>query len=380
MSLKSSWTRVKYAFAFAVVVGTASAATNFVGCGTSHPATVTTYQPYLYTAYYPADVAYSTMYWTDDWAYATLYAAYGPYPSPSPGTTGTGPSTKTGSAGTSGVMMTGTAGTSGTTGTAGTGVATTGAAGAGGTSATGGLLTTAGDAVRALARGESVCPGQINVTPKTAPPACTGAGKTASRAGVTIVFSNCQTPGGPMLNGTIDVTSSRIASQAACGTNTTITLSHTTTITNLSYTNAAGARLVIPSQTGTGMTTYRFGQTPPTVALTFTGQLQTFPAGATAASSDHNYTSSLTYTFGGAMTGYTVDGGVTAIDNLATGSGATLTVTGLKRVTTCCRPVGGSVSIVQSGPTGPGNHVVGFGPSCGQATVDGAAATLPACI
>jgi hypothetical protein len=370
MSLRSSWTRIRYAFAFAVVVGTAAAATNFVGCGTTHTATVATTTPYLTTAYYPADVAYSTVYWTDDWAYATLYAAYAPSPTTSPPVTGV--------AGTNGTTTTN--GTAGAGGTAGTGVTTTGTAGAGGTSATTAMVTTAGDAIRAFARGESVCPGQIDVTPKMAPPACSGSGRTASRAGVTIVFNGCQTPGGKTLNGMIDVTATHTASTAACGANTTITLSHTTTITNLTYTDGAGTRLVIPSQTGTGMSMYTFGETPPTMALTFTGQLQTFAAAATTASSDHNYTASMTFSFGGSMSGYTVDGGVTVADNLVAGSGATLTVTGLKRVTTCCRPVGGTVSIVQSGPTGPGNHVYAFGPACGSATVDGSATTLPTCI
>jgi hypothetical protein len=354
MSLRSSWTRIKYVFAFAVVVGTAGAATNFVGCGTN--TTYATTDPYLYTAYYPADVAYSTVYWTDDWYYPSLYAIYGP-------------PTTTGAAGVNGNVATG--GTGGTT--------TTGTGGTGGTGTAAGVLTTAGDAVRALARGESVCPGQITVTPKTAPPACTG-GPTSSRAGVTIVFTACQTPGGAVLDGMIDVSSSRTASSPTCDSTTSITLSHTTTITNLSYTNAAGARLVIPSQTGMGTTTFAFGQTPPTVALTYTGQLKTYGNGGGTLTSDHNYTGTVSFSFGGSNTGYTVDGGITVADNRAAGSGSTITVMGLKRITSCCRPVGGTISLNQTGPTGPGTHLWVFGPSCGEATVDGSGATLPACI
>jgi hypothetical protein len=368
MSLKSSLTRIKHVFAIAVVVGTAGAVTNFVGCGTT--TTYATTDPYLYTAYYPADVAYSTVYWTNDWDYATLYAVYGP-PPPTPVVT-------TGAAGSTGVVTTGAAGSTGvvTTGAAGA-VVTTGAGGS--TVATGGVLTTAGDALRALARGESVCPGQLTVSPKTAPPACTGGGA-STRAGVTIVFNACQTPGGAMLDGMIDVSSTRTASAAACTSTTTITLSHTTTVTNLSYTNAAGQRLVIPSQTGMGTTMYTFGQTPPTVALSYTGQLVTYVNAGNSITSDHNYTGNLTFTFGGAQTGYQVDGGVTVMDNRAPGSGSTIALTGLKRVTTCCRPVGGTISLTQTGPTGPGTHVWSFGPSCGQSTIDGTGTTLPACI
>jgi hypothetical protein len=215
------------------------------------------------------------------------------------------------------------------------------------------------------------------VAPKTAPPACAGG---TTRAGATIVFNACQTAGGATLDGMIDVSSTRTASSTTCNADTMITLSHTTTITNLSYTNSGGQRLIIPSQTGMGTTKYAFGQTPSAVALSFTGQLQTFVNASNNVTSDHNYTANLTFTFGGSSTGYTVDGGVTIMDNRATGSGSTVTVTGLKRATTCCRPVGGTISLSQVGPTGPGTHVWGFGPACGQSTVDGTGATLPACI
>jgi hypothetical protein len=362
MSLKSSWTRIRYLFAVAVVAGTIGAVTNFVGCGTS--STYATTDPYLYTVYYPADVAYSTVYWADDWYYPSLYAIYTPS-SPNPVTTGT--------AGSNGVAPTG--------GMGGTIVSTGGAGGStvvtdGGVT-TGGVLTTAGDAIRALARGESVCPGAITVSPKTAPPACTGG---TMRAGATIVFNACQTPGGATLDGMIDVSSTRSANSATCTTATVISLSHTTTITNLSYTNAAGQRLIIPSQTGMGSTRYTFGQTPATVALSFTGQLQTYRSAGNSITSDHNYTGNLTFSFGGSNMGYTVDGGVTVMDNRAPGSGSTVTVTGLKRVSTCCRPIGGTIGLSQVGPTGPGTHVWSFGPACGESTIDGTGATLPACI
>jgi hypothetical protein len=382
MNLKSSWTRIKYVFAFAVVAGAAGAVTNFVGCGTTtHYATT---DPYLYTVYYPADVAYSTVYWTDDWYYPSLYAVYGPPPNPTVTSGSGGVSGTVATGGTGGHITTtgtggagGAAGVPGTVATGGTGGATTTGTGGTGGATTAGVITTAGDVVRALARGESVCPRQLTVTPKTGAAACAGG---STRAGVTIVFTSCQTPGGATLDGTIDVSSTRTGSTTGCASTTTITLSHTTTITNLSYTNAAGARLVIPSQTSMGTTTYAFGTTPPTVALNFTGQLQTFGNGGGTMTSDHNYTGNLTFTFGGSNTGYQTDGGVTIMDNRAAGSGSTVTVTGLKRVTSCCRPVGGTISLSQNGPTGPGSHVWGFGPMCGQATVDGSGAMLPACI
>jgi hypothetical protein len=357
MSLKSSWTRIKYVFAVAVVVGTAGAVTNFVGCGTSSgTVSYATTDPYVYTAYYPADVAYSSVYWTSDWAYAGLYATY-----PAVVTTTDGGTTTT--------VIPIDAGTkidAGSTSDAG--------------APSGGTITTAGDVIRALARGEAVCPGQITVTPKTAPPPCTGWPKTTTRAGVTIVFNGCQTPGGATLNGMIDVTSTKTASSATCQAATSITLSHTTTVTNLSYTNSSGGRLIIPSQTGSGMTTYTFNETPASVALSFKGELQLYPDGSTTINSDQNYMGNLTFTFGGSSASYTVNGGLTVTDNITAGVGATLTLTGLERVTTCCRPVGGTINIVQTSSTGPGNHLLTFGPSCGEAMIDGTTATLPTCL
>jgi hypothetical protein len=364
MSLKSTWTRIKYSLAVAASAGVVIAAVNFVGCGTTtHTAT---YDPYLYTVYYPADVTYSTVYWTDDWVYTGLYATNAYYP---PAT----PTTPTPTAGNSGTIA--TAGTSGTQAAAGT-TGTTAAGGATGTGTTAAaVLTTAGDAIRALARGETICPNQMTLTPKTTAPACTGG---STRGGATIVFNGCQTPGGATLDGMVDITSSRTASTPDCNTGTTVTLMHTSTITNLSYTSASGARLVIPTQTGTGTTTYTFGQTPPTVALAYSGELLTYQNGG-ALQADLNYTGTTTFSFAGSNAGYTVDGGVSIVDNRNAGSGATATVTGLKRETTCCRPVAGMIQIVQSTGSGPGLHTWSFGPNCGDATIDGAGTTLPGC-
>jgi hypothetical protein len=364
MSLKSSWTRIKFAFAFAVAVGTAGAVANFVGCGTTATTTATT-TPYLYTSYYPADVAYSSVYWADDWAYTGLYALYAP-----------NPVTTTGAAGT-GVTVTGAAGVVGTAGAPGqVAVAMGGNGGTTTVTATGAVITTPGDVVRALARGESVCPGQVTVTPKTVAPACTGG---TTRAGVTIVFTGCLTPAGTTINGTLDVASTRTASATTCSATTSIMLSYNSTLTNLSYTGVGGGQLVIPSMTTTGMTTYTFGQTPPSIALNVTGELQTFASGG-AMTADHNFTGSSTFSFGGSATGYSVDGSLNVVDNLMAGAASTITVTGLQRVQTCCRPVGGTVGIVQTSGTGVGTHTWTFSSTCGSATIDGTSTTLPACI
>jgi hypothetical protein len=362
MSLKSSWSRIRNVCAIAVAVGAAGAVTNFVGCTSSNSGvpvttvTTTSYavvDPYLYTVYYPADIAYSSYYWVDSWAYPTLYQVYGPAPTTSSGAAGT-----TGS---------GAAGTTGKTTKTDAGVATVSA------------VTTAADAIRALARGESVCPGQVTVTARMAALSCTG-GPASVRTGVAIAFNNCKTAGGGTLNGMVDVTSTHTASATTCTSTTMITSSHTTTITNLSFTGTGGRQLLIPSQTGTGMSTYTFGATPATISLNWKGQLQTFASAGGSTTSDHNYTGTGTFSFGGSTSHYTLNGTVTVVNNLMAGAGTSITATNLTRTTSCCRPVGGTINIMQTSGTGVGSHVIGFGPSCGEATLDGTSSMLPACI
>src|SRR6185369_1473512 len=70
------------------------------GCGSSSSTTSSGYvayeDPYVYTSYYPADVAYANAYWANDWSYSVVYqTGYGPgnpaptapAPAPTPPTT-----------------------------------------------------------------------------------------------------------------------------------------------------------------------------------------------------------------------------------------------------------------------------------------------------
>jgi hypothetical protein len=375
MSPISNRKRLTYGLALgAVVAAGATAATNVVGCGTSNTNTVSyaTTDPYVYYAYYPADVAVASVYWADTWVYAGLYAL----------TSGATPSTYPGGGGT---ITSGPDGGTAETGTGGFDGGAAGAAGAGGAGGSGGsiaapaaVVTTVGDAIRALARGEAVCPNQVSVTTKSSAPICVG-GPSPERAGVTIVFQGCHTPGGGLIDGTIDVTSTRTASAPNCTSATSIAFSHTTTITNLSYTAPGGAKLVIPLQNDTGQNAYVFGQAPTSIIVSSMGRLQTYDADG-ALVSDHDFQGTPSISFAGTTTGYTVDGPFSATDNLNAGHGLTLTLMGLQRVTSCCRPAGGSIEVVQtSGSTV--THTWAFGPSCGEVVVDGQAATsLPACL
>ena len=314
--------------------------------------------PYLYTTYYPVDTAYSGYYWADSWNYYGFYYA---------GTAVASGLANYGGVGGAGGGLGATGGAGGTGGATGAG----GSAGSGPTT----LRSTVASLVEALARGESVCPGQVTITPKTATPACSGGSSTAERNGVTIVFNGCIVSGAT-IDGTFDVLSNRSASQQTCSATTTITLGHTTTITNLTVSDSNG-KIFIPSQTDTGMTTYTFGQTPTSIAFNTTGEMQIFDNSQTM-QGDLTYTGTDTVTLSG-NSSYSVDGTMTVQEKNGPAS-ATITKKGLTRSGGCCRPTGGTVTIDRTGGNHPGQATWTFGPSCGTVMRNNATATLPACI
>ncbi len=270
----------------------------------------------------------------------------------------------------------GAVGSGGAGGTAGA----IGAAGANGSAAAGGSGTTTARAtlasvIQALARGQNVCPGQVTITPKTATPACAGSNATEERNGATI-FSTTAWSRAPRSTAPSTSWSNRAASDQTCSATTTITLGHTTTITNLSISDADG-KIVIPTQTDMGMTTYTFGQTPTTTTFDITGEMQTFSATGTMIS-DLTYTGNDTVTFSG-NSSYSVDG-TTMVQEKNGPASATINKQGLTRSSGCCRPTGGSVTIDRSGGPTPGTATWTFGPSCGTVMRNNTTAMLPACI
>jgi len=314
--------------------------------------------PYVYTTYYPVDTAYSGYYWADSWNYyAFYYAAVGVDASGLTSTTGIG-----GAAG-----LRGAAGANGAAGATGTG----GAGGSGPMT----VRATIASVVEALARGESVCPGQVTITSKTTTPACAGGNATEERNGVTLAFNNCVVSGST-INGTFDVLSNRAASEQTCSATTTITLGHTTTITDLSISDANG-KILIPSQTDMGMTSYTFGQAPATTTFNITGQMQTFSATGTMIA-DLTYTGMDTVTFSG-NSSYSVDGTTTVQEKNGPAS-ATINEQGVTRSNGCCRPTAGTITINRTGGPQPGTATWTFGPSCGTVMRNNVTAMLPACI
>jgi hypothetical protein len=307
------------------IAGTALALAtgSIVGCtddnGTATTTTNYAYDDaYLYSGYYPADVAYASSYYAYPYSYGGFYYA---------GATATTP---------------------------GSGLAA---------------------AIRALARGEQVCPGQVTVSEKTATLACVSIGS-AARAGATLTFNNCNAPGGT-INGSIDITGTATASDQTCGAATTISVSHTSTFTNVSFTTADGRKLVIPNQTNTGMTSFTFGQNPTMTTITANGEIQLFDSSGSM-QSDLTYMGDNTFTFSGSDS-YSVSG-TTNVQEKNGNATATVTRQNLTRSGGCCRPTSGSISVDRTGGTLPGKADWSFGPSCGQVERNGTTATMPSCL
>jgi hypothetical protein len=306
----------------------ALAAAGATGCTNDNNGVVTTSSvayddAYLYDGYYPADVAYASSYWAYPWDLGGFYYLGG-------------------------------------------GDAAT-AAGAGGEALAG--------AIKALARGQAVCPGQVTVTEKTSAVVC-ATNAAGARAGVTIQFNNCAVSGGT-INGGIDVTGTATASDQTCSATTMIMLSHTSTFTNLSLTGADGRKLVIPNQTNTGMTTFTFGANPTTTNIKTNGELQ-FLDNAGTVVSDHTYMGDNNFTFSGTSS-YSVTG-TTTVQEKTGGASATITRQSLTRSGSCCRPTSGTLTVNRMNGLFPGQADWSFGPGCGQVMRNGTTAQMPACM
>jgi hypothetical protein len=306
------------------LAGLALASTG-VSCGGVATTGTYYYDPYMYSYYYPADLSYSTYYYTDAWAYNGLY-----YSTDIEQAQTTSPA-----------------------------------------------HWSVGNALRALARGQAICPGQVTVTPKTVMPVCASGQSSNVPSGVTVVFTGCQLTGGGVVDGTVDVTAMQTTSDETCGPSTSITLTHKTVITNLSYRGTDGSKLVIPDQTDTGTNNFMLGTTPTSVNINSTGRFQFYDSGQTLVL-DQNFNGTRTFKFAGTQQSYTVDGVMNSQDNKTSGQTATFTATGLTRTNDCCHPTAGSLTLSRMGPT-MDQHTFTFGPTCGAATQDGSGLTLPAC-
>lgn len=302
------------------------------GCIESASSTVTPYEDaYLYASYYPDTITYAAYGWADDWGGSAVILATA---TGTPVVSDAGPTTD------AGAPVAGLAG-----------------------------------AIQALASGRTVCPGQVAVVAKTTAPACSGSTAAAVRNGVTLTFAGCQL-GTQTIDGTVDLTSSRTASDAVCAPTTTIDLRATLTLTAVAIRPAVGGRILIASQSVTTTATYPYGQTPTTVNAIQSGEIQIFD-GADLLKADLTFDGSGTFSFGDGSS-FIVDGTATYQDTA--GAMATITKTALTRAAGCCRPTAGSVVVDRIGGPRPARTTWTFGPACGVAGRDKMRTMLPACV
>jgi hypothetical protein len=277
--------------------------------------------PYLYDYYYVGDLAYAGMAWADEWEEGSV-----PH---SPGDE-----------------------------------APAGAWGFGGL-------------IRALARGETVCPEHVTVTPLMAPGGCAGGATGDVRSGVTVVFSGCPLADGSSVSGRFAVEVRRSAAETACSATTSITVVATGTATDLSLTGPTGVRVVVPEQVDTATATYGYGRAPGPLSIESRGRLEIHDrAGSLIA--DHGHLGVRRVVASPADGSYALSGNVNVEDNHSSAT-ASLLGTDLTRTGGCCRPTSGTLAVRRTGGSRPGQHGWSFGPVCGQASYDGTPLTLPAC-
>ncbi len=252
-----------------------------------------------------------------------------------------------------------------------------GSGGAGGSGSTASGATTVrgavGEAIRNIALGGSVCPGQATVTHPAGTSVCGVSGN-----GLDIVFNGCQLSGGGTVDGTVNVRFTLTASDTTCAPSAMVSIGYTSTLTNLVYTGTGGAKLVIPNQTDTSTINVSPGQVPATVAMMSNGEIQRIGADGTTAF-DLTFTGSRTFSsISIANQTYTLDGAVSFTDK-AGGTG-TMTATGLQQDKSCCKPIGGTLAVTRTGGSHAGSHSWTFSSACGSAMLDGKTVTLPACL
>lgn len=317
------------------------------GCGGTTTTTTAAVYPYdeayVYTTYYPADVMYSSYYWADDWSYSTIYAYFvGSLPLPAEPAVGSRDG----------------------------GVVADGGARGGGPAA--GVT----GAIESLARGASVCPGQVTVTPKTSPPACADSTTPEERAGVTIAFNGCMV-GQERIDGMLDVSAVRSTADSTCSATTMMMSQTTLTVTGLSVRQGGGAGIVIPSLTATIAANYPYKQNAQTLAAASSGEVQVYDSSGNM-TADLKTQGTDMFSLPDAQS-YTVDG-MESVADPSTGAAAMITKGALVRSGGCCWPTGGTILVNRMGGPSPGNVAWKFGPNCGDATRDGAKVTLPACM
>ena len=229
-------------------------------------------------------------------------------------------------------------------------------------------------ALRDLALGEAVCPGQVTVTTeRTTAPCDTGEGATVPLSNA-IQLNGCELSGGGKLDGSLQIAAAQTLSDMNCDAATSIDVSYTSTTTGLVYTAPDGARIELPQVTRTGSYTRLLDAPPSLLTINSEGRIERYDAKG-AAQSKTTFSGMQTLTVLGANGGFRVDGTLTLEDEIGDRS-ASVTSVGLTRAEGCCYPTSGSIDVAHS----TGNEQRwSFGPGCGDVSVNGHKVTPDEC-
>jgi hypothetical protein len=232
--------------------------------------------------------------------------------------------------------------------------------------------TQPGAVMRLLANAGGVCGSQVQITPRTSTGCLRDGGVGDIRTGALISFNGCMLANGGRIDGTVDVTGAHALSDQDCDADTTVNVNYTARYTNLTYTTPDGARVVVPDATNVGNFTRKGNSGPTGLSVTMNGSLVRYDASNTV-TSNHTFSGSRNYRY--IDGGYVVNGSIAVQDALA-GSQTTLTGVELTRTRDCCRPTSGNIIVAGREQD---TDTWSWGPSCGQATLNGVDANLPAC-
>ena len=229
-------------------------------------------------------------------------------------------------------------------------------------------------ALRDLALGEGICPGQVTVTTeRTTAPCDTGQGETIP-VNTSIRLDDCELSGGGKLDGSLSILASQTLSDMNCDAGTAIDVSYTSTTTDLVYTAPSGARIELPQVTRTGSYTRLLDAPPSVLTLNSQGRIERYDAKGSAQSRT-TFSGLQTLTLLGANGGFRVDGTLSLQDEIGARS-SSATGVGLTRAEGCCYPTGGSLDISHSSGD---DQRWSFGPSCGDVSVNGHKVTPGEC-
>jgi hypothetical protein len=232
-----------------------------------------------------------------------------------------------------------------------------------------------GATLRALAAGEDLCPGQVTIakTPGNAP--CPASDREPVAASTSIQFAGCTLAGGGRLDGAVQIDTAHTASDANCEAKTRIDVSFTSAATDLAYTAASGARVVLPSLTLTGSYTRLVEARPSLIEIGIEGQMERYAEdGDMLAQTSVSGKQTLTPLESG--DGYRASGTLTMRDSI---DDETVRVTsdGVDRPDGCCYPTSGSIELERSNGD---LDVLRFGPDCNDVTLDSESITPRDCL